>query len=89
MSISLNILSRSKRVWNCEEARVSLPFDGKNVAEGFGKQAAAIQALANILKSVLIDEEKTSATERFDEGYTPDTDDLEDSPPTSLLGDDD
>ncbi len=32
------------------------PFNGKTVAEYFGKQGAAIEALANIIKSMLEDE---------------------------------
>lgn len=34
------------------------PFDGKVVAEMFGKQAAAIQALANILLAESLEGEK-------------------------------
>lgn len=30
-----------------------LPFNGRNVAEYFGKQGAAIAALASIIKSIL------------------------------------
>jgi len=33
------------------------PFDGRTVAEYFGNQGAAIAALANIIKSILMDKE--------------------------------
>ena len=32
------------------------PFNGNNVAEYFGNHGAAIAALANIIKSILMDE---------------------------------
>ena len=33
------------------------PFNGRTVAEYFGNQGAAIAALANIIKSILMDKE--------------------------------
>jgi len=46
-----------KGIENDAEYYSGKPFSGKNVAEYFGKQGAAISALAGIIKTLLPEEE--------------------------------